>query len=84
MQSTNVRKASLSSFLFLCPKTVPNKSDFFFFPVALLMFWTETLQLRLQAEMLTMGVLRPKIMACVCDGMVDLEPTGRSISLTSC
>lgn len=31
VQSTKVGKASLSSFLFLCPKTVPNKSEFFFF-----------------------------------------------------
>lgn len=36
------------------------------------MFWTETLQLRLQTEMLTMGLLRLKVMACICDGMMGL------------
>lgn len=29
VQSTKVGKASLSSFLFLCPRTVPNKSEIF-------------------------------------------------------
>lgn len=36
------------------------------------MFWSETLQLRLQTEMLAMGLLRLKIMACMWDGMMDL------------
>lgn len=70
VHSREIGKASLSSLLFLWPKTVPNKSEIF---VCCTLSFLDgvCIQLRLQAETLMMRLLRLKSMTSVWDGMIS-------------
>lgn len=70
VHSRKVGKASLSSFLFLCPKAVPNKSEIFVC-CTLNFLDQECIQLRLQTEVLTMGLLRFTSMTSIWDGTIS-------------
>lgn len=70
VRSRKVGKASLSSFLFLCPKTVSNKSGFFVC-CTLNFLDRDCIQLMLQTEMLSMGLLRIVSMICIWDGTIS-------------